>query len=383
MNQRIRSKQVLLHKVGLLCCLAHGFSLNQIINNPDVLSAASKVLTHSKLPKKRTDLNYLTSYTTWFSSTFSLNKQKKTTGKDKQLVSSGDKELDKENQDPQDIFIDSEVLISRLKGKCARSNLEMVMLYVAMLRSIGLHCRLVVSLFPPRLKPRKSHLFPTKLEKQKNGGSTKEESDKKIKDEESIGTSKKPSARKRKAVTAKKPSPKKAKADCSEDESDNEEETKPAVATRLRRFAATPNKKQTAVKQGQGKKKTLEQKEESDKSAQKKRKLEEESDWESESVQMSSDDDFEEKKPVAKKIKINETKSKSRKSTGPRKQTAKKQNVPSDDDEVTEEKLLATQNYWAEVYLESEENWISVSVTSAKVHCIAEIFVSNQRFLKV
>lgn len=437
LNQRIRSNQLSIHKVGLLCWLSHGFNLNRVVNDPEVLAAASKVLSKSKLPKGRTDLNYLSSFTNWFASIFSPKVQrnessvlnangeraKKATRKSKQLVSSDEEavEMDKakilasgskESSDDA-AAICSEQLISRLKEKCARSNLEMVMLYVAVLRAIGLNCRLVISLFPPHLKPRKAQLFV--LNSEKSNEKPEDDSRKKVKEEKAkkdsdkkkkkattkpeepvivdvkksakrvpavknnpeADKSAKIAAKKRAAEILKKGSPKKAKTDSSKDES--EEPAKPTIASKLKSIAVNSKRKKEEQSEDKPEEATLSRKLRTRVIERKKQKIEEIMATDSED---ESADQEEKKPPPSKKRKGTEAK----KSTTSKPVVNKERQVVSSSDEEEEEvcveKFLTTQNYWAEVYLESEESWISVSVTSAKVHCVAEIYVSARKMMR-
>lgn len=51
--------------------------------------------------------------------------------------------------------------------------------------------------------------------------------------------------------------------------------------------------------------------------------------------------------------------------------------LSSDDDQPTDGAKKRGVDVWCEVYAEEEEQWISVDVVKAQVHCSREIYVSN------
>ena len=171
MNQKLRSNQVFIHKVGLLCWLAHGIHLNKQINDPEVLSTALSLVPSASYPKGRVDLKYLEQFTKWFKNQFKI-----------------------EFKDIQD-GVRKETLLIRLNEKKVHNYRELVLLYAAALRAIGLNCRIVVSLCPPALKVVKDQLFQTPASKE-----PKKEKDK----EDKVIISKKAPAKKAKGKTAQR-----------------------------------------------------------------------------------------------------------------------------------------------------------------------------------
>lgn len=159
MNARVRSNQLLVHKVGLLCWLAHGFHLNQQINDPEVMSIMLSLIPKNSYPKGRVDIKYVQQFTKWFRGTIKI-------------------EFNKENSP-----VTKEILVNRLKDKKVRNYREWVLLFIAALRAIGCNSRLVLSLCPPVMKPRSDQLFRVKKEE----GGAKETKAKKEKVEEDIG----------------------------------------------------------------------------------------------------------------------------------------------------------------------------------------------------
>ncbi|XP_063989217.1 DNA repair protein complementing XP-C cells homolog [Diachasmimorpha longicaudata] len=144
MNRSLRSKQLYIHKVGLLCWLAHGFHLNVQVNDSEVLSTAMSLVPQTYCPDGRVDLKYLEGFTKWFRKIIKV-------------------EFTKE-----DVRITKETLLERIRKKIVHNNRELVLVYLATLRAIGINCRLVLSLCPAAMKPHKDQLFqvpdPTKNE---------------------------------------------------------------------------------------------------------------------------------------------------------------------------------------------------------------------------
>ncbi|XP_014211733.1 DNA repair protein complementing XP-C cells [Copidosoma floridanum] len=134
-NLKIRKTQMFIHKVGLLCWLAHGFHLNKLANNPDVLRVALSLVSSQNYPKGKLDLKYLENFTQWFGGLFKVCDEYK------------------------DIVFSKDSLLQRIVDKKIYNYVELILLYIAVVRGMGIHCRLVVSLGPPRLKPKQDELL--------------------------------------------------------------------------------------------------------------------------------------------------------------------------------------------------------------------------------
>ncbi|XP_017323869.1 DNA repair protein complementing XP-C cells isoform X1 [Ictalurus punctatus] len=121
------------HKVHLLCLLASGLFRNRLCCEPDLLAITlSLVPTHfTKVIKKRINTVYLEGLLKWFKVTFTLNPA---------LPEEKDVGLRK-------------LLERRLGSLSARDHQEMTYLFLLVLRSLHLYCRLVLSLQPIPLKP--------------------------------------------------------------------------------------------------------------------------------------------------------------------------------------------------------------------------------------
>ncbi|XP_046748729.1 DNA repair protein complementing XP-C cells homolog isoform X2 [Diprion similis] len=398
LNQQLRSNQVLLHKVGLLCWLAHGFYINKQINNPILLAAALKLAPKNCYPKGRVDLSYLEKITKWFHSVFTFPTGKPECG------------------------ITTLNLLRRLKDKEIHNYQELVLLYVATLRALGLTCRLVISLQPPALKvtkdqlidPQSSQVKAAKVKKEpKKETATRnpkmiQETKSPVKREEEKGNI---SARLRKATEARKKAAEILKRKKSVNTESAEDVKPPAKKLRSRTIAtAIPvdkkgqrnsdkvkNDKEVTEKGGR----TLRSRA---KTADKHWPKDADTDDDDDDDEYKMDDDKEENeddeedtddepfertrrskgkalsskqgsrsqnKNAASKIKKQSNK------TPRRNSTARKLISSDEEDEENDEKLKKVKkakDIWAEVYVESEENWISVSVPDAKIHCTAELY---------
>eukprot|EP00066_Takifugu_rubripes_P030839 XP_011620105.1 PREDICTED: DNA repair protein complementing XP-C cells isoform X2 [Takifugu rubripes] len=121
-----------IHKVHLMCLIASGMFRNRVCSEPDLLAITLSLLpTHfSMVAKERIDQNYLSGLLKWFRATFTLNPS-----------------LTCDQQtDPQAL------LERRLASLSARNHEEMTHLFLLVLRSLQLLCRLIFSLQPIPLK---------------------------------------------------------------------------------------------------------------------------------------------------------------------------------------------------------------------------------------
>ncbi|XP_015175417.1 PREDICTED: DNA repair protein complementing XP-C cells homolog [Polistes dominula] len=405
-NQRLRANQVLIHKVGILCWFAHGFHVNKVINDTEIMSASLSLIPTENLPKKRSDLKYIEKFVTWFKKKFVF----------------------KEKEEKEEC-ITKDMLLKRLKEKEVFNYKELVFLCIAMLRAIGLNCRLIISFHPPPLKLQRSQLFTSKPKEKKD--TDNKNSDKPIKKEKTIKTEKNTKT-KRGKKTEKNTSPeKKIIPENSETARKNAQlEAKKRAAEilseRTTRSKSIKNKTSTSTsnettnnksnveqtKKSNTKQNETEKSENSDKtisntisrqlrsrkqiklsnednpvdskstkkekvtttrstrSKQKSKVVEEDS---FEEMDESSSEEYDSEKEFAppKKRSISKPKNNVRKSS------IKKENkLLSSDDEANDDinNTKNNKNFWLEVYVESEENWISVNIMDEKVHCVNELY---------
>uniref|UniRef100_A0AAX7VKG6 Xeroderma pigmentosum, complementation group C n=1 Tax=Astatotilapia calliptera TaxID=8154 RepID=A0AAX7VKG6_ASTCA len=115
------------HKVHLMCLIASAMFRNRLCSEPDLLAITLSLLpAHFTMAAKRIDQNYLSGLLKWFRATFTLNSSLPC----------------EEVPDPQ------RLLERRLASLSARNHEEMTHLFLLVLRSLQLFCRLVLSLQP-------------------------------------------------------------------------------------------------------------------------------------------------------------------------------------------------------------------------------------------
>uniref|UniRef100_A0A3B4UWM5 Xeroderma pigmentosum, complementation group C n=1 Tax=Seriola dumerili TaxID=41447 RepID=A0A3B4UWM5_SERDU len=121
------------HKVHLMCLIASGMFRNRVCSEPDLLAITLSLLPphFGLVAKERIDHNYLSGLLRWFRATFTLNPSLPC----------------EERPDPRAL------LERRLASLSARTHQEMTHLFLLVLRSLQLFCRLVLSLQPIPFKP--------------------------------------------------------------------------------------------------------------------------------------------------------------------------------------------------------------------------------------
>ncbi|XP_041860679.1 DNA repair protein complementing XP-C cells [Melanotaenia boesemani] len=134
MMKRYKKDQLIdTHKVHLMCLIANGMFRNSLCNEPDLLAITLSLLPahFSMMAKERVDQNYLSGLLKWFRATFTLNPSL-----------------------PCEERPDLRALLEgRLASLSVRDHQEMTHLFLLVLRSLQLFCRLVLSLQPLPFKP--------------------------------------------------------------------------------------------------------------------------------------------------------------------------------------------------------------------------------------
>ncbi|XP_023144959.2 DNA repair protein complementing XP-C cells isoform X1 [Amphiprion ocellaris] len=133
MNRYKKDVWIDTHKVHLMCLLASGMFRNRLCSEPDLLAITLSLLPtrYSNVEKGCINLSYLSLLLKWFRQTFTLNPSLPY----------------EECPDPQAL------LERRLASLSARNHQELTHLFLLILRSLQLFCRLVLSLQPIPLKP--------------------------------------------------------------------------------------------------------------------------------------------------------------------------------------------------------------------------------------
>lgn len=141
LNRDIKEKQVFLHKTAVLCWIAHGNYINRVLNNMKLMEMCLKLLpSKNAYPKGDTDIKYYNMVTEWFNSVFDLKSQKQY--------------CELKRLPPKTLSLALQIQSKKIISKC-----DFVMLFVTMLRSLGLQCRLVINFAVPPLRPPQKDLF--------------------------------------------------------------------------------------------------------------------------------------------------------------------------------------------------------------------------------
>nr|XP_056710050.1 DNA repair protein complementing XP-C cells [Euleptes europaea] len=130
------------HRVHLLCLLGNGFYRNRICSQPDLQAIGLSIIPahFTKVPTDRVDRLYLSNLVKWFVATFTVNS---------------------ELSDIEESW--QSTLERRFAVYAARDDEELVHIFLLILRSLQLLCRLVLSLQPiPLKKPPEKGKPPTK-----------------------------------------------------------------------------------------------------------------------------------------------------------------------------------------------------------------------------
>ncbi|XP_067000076.2 DNA repair protein complementing XP-C cells homolog [Anabrus simplex] len=167
LNRRRREIQVLVHKVHLLCWIAHGGYVNSVLNSEVLMGVClSLIPSQHCYPPDRADLSYLEQIAKWFNKTIYVEKSNSPDKKKESL--------------PLQLSLQKQ-----LATKVANSERDLVLLFICLLRSLGLSARLVISLQPLPLKPPADELCSLSSKKttqssKKGKGSPKKSPKKKV-----------------------------------------------------------------------------------------------------------------------------------------------------------------------------------------------------------
>lgn len=324
MNTICKDTQVLIHKVNLLLWISYGNHLNSVINSPETMGSALSLIPSEKAyPPKQCDLNYLENYIKWFSKNIKISSK----------------------TDPL-CEITSLALVERFSKREAKTRYELIVMFISMLRSLGLNVRLVINLNAVSIKPSSEQLLgPLTEEDIMKPSSSKSKVDIKQKtpakseyfNKKSLGNSNQSSKKSNSLSDNTKIKIKKSKSSETIDRrvlsTDEEDEVfvKSNKSGKCEYFDKKSNKSQANLKKSRTVK-------DNGKNRNKKTKISEKIDHKV----LSTDEE-------------NNT-------------------VKDNNESVTTKKVK--NDFWVEVFLEMEEKWICVDVLGQRLHCIKEIYVS-------
>lgn len=371
LRRKLKANQIIIEKAGRLCWLAYGFHLNHQANDPEIMATAVSLVSSKNYPKDSFSLEYLTKFTKWFKNIFTIE--------------SSDNE----------VIINKETLLKRIEEKKIYNYRELVILYVAILRGIGLHCRLVVSLNPPLVKAYNELLPKTSTKDGKIKKEAKETTPKVTSKEDKKNVNSKnnlktnnviqndETARKEANIEAKKKAAeilrskysynkkKKDKLNSNISTQDNASTSKnvETALTSSKKVEVGPSSRRlrshkthdvasTSIKQ-QNTTKIISENNQPKVRNSKRQSQSDSSSSEEELPNKSKRKCSDKNKAIIKSKRKNEKKDQ------------------ASTDEETDNKLKKKQDVWTEVYVESKASWICVNIMDGNVDCVAEIYVSN------
>jgi hypothetical protein len=133
LNRMKREFQVLIHKVHLLCWIAHGRYVNSVLNSEILMAQAlSLIPSQHCYPAKHTNLSYLEKILEWFKKTVTVADRIETNASLLPLPNS---------------------LQQSFQSRTAHSTRDLVFMFICILRALGVKTRLILSLQPLPLKP--------------------------------------------------------------------------------------------------------------------------------------------------------------------------------------------------------------------------------------
>lgn len=393
LRRKLKANQILVEKVSRLCWLAHGFYLNCQANDPQIMTTVVSLIPTNSYPKNKFDLVYLGKFTKWFKNLFTTE--------------------DTDN----DVTINKESLLKRITEKKIINYRELVVLYVAALRGIGLNCRLIVSLNPPPVKvctiplPKtsaskkndqvKEEPKETKTKAKSSKASSSKEDTKKtnskkglinndvIQNNESARINANLAARKKAAdilrskyAYNKKNKDKldnitqnnttKVKDDKAASTSSAKEADVAATSKSLRKSKLPAGAYSTRQRCN---KSNSSENDQSKVSSSKRKTQINHSDLSSE-----EEEEKEEKEPLTRAKRQRGNNNKTRTVAKSRGKNEKEDQMSGDEEEAdTKDNIKKRRDVWAELYIEAKGSWISINVMDGNVDCVTEVYVSDSK----
>lgn len=407
LRRKLKANQILVEKAARLSWLAYGFYLNRQANEPEIMATVTSLIPKNSYPKNNFDVTYLTKFTKWFKQLFTLEAT------------------------DNNVIINKETLLKRIADKKIYNYRELVILYVAVLRGIGLHCRLIVSLHPPLVKsfnellPKTSTVKkPDQFKDEQKETKTEVKSSKKDKNTNSKDNKKtlnkqdatnkvantviqnSENARKEANIEAKmkaaqilrsysynkkskdklkctEPNPNQNSVSTSKDVASTSISSKDAdikISPKHLRSGRAYNVALQATKQSdvQNNLKTRSKRKNSKTQSQRSSGY-----FSSEEEEDDDDNDDEDEDEEDEEVEKRANKLKRKRNTKKavvtfRKEKDKKKDEESTDDEKADNNK-PKRHVWAEIYVESKGSWICTNVVTGSVDCVTEVYVRNLR----
>ncbi|KYM95509.1 DNA repair protein complementing XP-C cells like protein [Cyphomyrmex costatus] len=367
LRKKLKANQIIVEKAARLCWLAYGFHLNHQANEPEIMATAVSLISTKSYPKDNFNLEYLEKFTKWFKNIFTI-----------------------QSTDDQ-VIINKETLLNRIAERKIYNYKELVILYVAILRGIGLHCRLVVSLNPPLVKTYNELLPKTSTVKKdskiKDETKPKKTSSKEDKKNVNSKQHKKNvnSKETKKNVDSKKDLKNNSIIQNDENARRNANEEAKKKAAEILRSKYSYNKKNKdklnsniAIQDNASTSKSIETASTSSRKVEpgpspRRLRTRKPRDVVPTSTKQQNKIISEDNQLKTKNFK---RQSRNNSSSSEEEELCRKSKKKCSDknDEETDNKLKKRQDIWAEVYVESKASWICINVIDGNVDCIAEIY---------
>jgi len=132
-----------LHRVALLCLMARGLRYNAILRQESILATALSILPSERsYPPKNLDLTYIEKFLSWFKGGIKVAKVPH----------------DAATQNPAPITLEED-LLEQMGSRSVKSQTFQVFIFITILRALGVQVRLVWNLVPPPIKPESTELM--------------------------------------------------------------------------------------------------------------------------------------------------------------------------------------------------------------------------------
>ncbi|KAL1459358.1 hypothetical protein WDU94_011346 [Cyamophila willieti] len=354
-----KENQVFVHKVHLLCLLAHGLFLNKSLNDENLIGVALSLIPSKHFcPPKHADITYLENFMAWFCKKIEIE----------------DKTSIKFNVDCSNVI---NHLILCFNQHKADTKVDLILLFIVVMRALGLKCRLMINLQPEPLKPSSEALLPMNKPSSETSNKAKET---KSKSEPDPKHKKNPRFENKKEKSDKKDKPDGKEKDKSSTNASKYFQSKSSEG-KSKYFKAKGNNATSSLSKNKSNSKSSKGNPlANSKPSCSKSKQNDPSDSD---FIMTDDDSDDEDFATPKKSKKSQNKSTPRKSSNEKSQNKKEKinrKVLSTDSEsesgpVKTEKKKGLDT-WCEVFLEAEEKWISVDVTNQRYHCVEKLYSS-------
>ncbi|KOB78551.1 Nucleotide excision repair protein [Operophtera brumata] len=139
-NRVKKEYQVYMHKVHVLCWIGHGNYVSRVLNDQEVMAAALAMVPKGCYPEERLTTKYVEQITTWY-------KDKLTLKQDKHEHKFRPKAPPLKN-----------TILSQIKSRVTTAKKYNIFIFVAMLRALGLQCRVMFNFTAVPIRPPSSEL---------------------------------------------------------------------------------------------------------------------------------------------------------------------------------------------------------------------------------